>query len=227
MKFQDLRITENPTLVRDHALDKLREAISSGLYPPGTRLIERELCDALGVSRTSVREALRQLQSEHLIEVGARRNIRVAVVTAEEADDIYFVRIQLEAEAARRFAERRDDKAFKRLLQVHKDMHKQIHKRNAPQLSVLAGEFYQTILQGCGSIVIYDLARRLLARVQYLRMKSMSEPGRLDGGMAEWDRLVEAISSGDGPAAARAMTEHLSNARAAVAAAIQHDAPDE
>jgi DNA-binding GntR family transcriptional regulator len=126
LKYQDLMITENPALVRDHALDKLRSAISSGLYPPGTRLIERELCEALGVSRTSVREAMRQLQSENLIAVGKRRSIRVSTISALDADDIYLVRIKLETEAVRRFVQRGDDKASKRLLQIHKDMAKRL-----------------------------------------------------------------------------------------------------
>ncbi len=70
MDIEDLRVDANPTLVREHALSKLRSAIGSGLYPPGKRLVERELCEVLGVSRTSVREALRQLQAEGLIEAG-------------------------------------------------------------------------------------------------------------------------------------------------------------
>ena len=103
MEYQDLRIVENPTLVREHALDKLRSAISRGLYPPGMRLVERELCEALGVSRTSVREALRQLQAENLIEVGKRRNITVAIVSSKDAEDIYLMREMLETLAVQRF----------------------------------------------------------------------------------------------------------------------------
>jgi len=62
-RFSSLRITEQPLLVREQAFDRLRDAIINGQFPPGTRLIERELCEALGVSRTSIREALRRLEA--------------------------------------------------------------------------------------------------------------------------------------------------------------------
>ncbi|WP_022958212.1 GntR family transcriptional regulator [Spongiibacter tropicus] len=223
MKYQDLKITVNPALVRDHAVDKLRNAICTGLYPPGTRLIERELCEALGVSRTSVREALRQLQSESLIEVGQRRNIRVAIVSSDEAADLYFIRIQLETEAVRRFVELADKEAIKNLVQIRKAMSKQLHKGDIQQLCQLAGEFYETILAGCGSKVIYDVAKQLLARVQYLRFRSMSAPGRLDDGLREWDSLVEAITSGKGKLAAKLMADHLENAKQAVVATLKEE----
>ena len=177
MEYRDLRIVENPTLVREHALDKLRNAISRGLYPPGHRLVERELCEALGVSRTSVREALRQLQAENLIEVGKRRNITVSVITSKDAEDIYLLREMLETMAVKRFVANADENAIKKLQRIHKDLRKVIHKGDVRELAIMAGEFYETILNGSGSKVIADMARQLLTRVNYLRMRSMSEPG--------------------------------------------------
>lgn len=221
MEYQDLRIVENPTLVREHALDKLRNAISRGLYPPGMRLVERELCEALGVSRTSVREALRQLQAENLIEVGKRRNITVAVITAKDAEDIYLMREMLETMAVKRFVARGDENAVKKLVRIHKDLRKVINKGDVGELALMAGEFYETILLGSGSKVIADMARQLLTRVNYLRMRSMAEPGRLEDGIQEWDRLIEAIVAGNGTAAAKAMAEHLGNARRAVVAKLE------
>lgn len=232
MEYHDLRIVDNPTLVREHALDKLRNAISRGLYPPGHRLVERELCEALGVSRTSVREALRQLQAENLIEVGKRRNITVAVISSKDAEDIYLLREMLETSAVRRFVANADENAIKKLQRIHREMRKVIHKGDVRELAVMAGEFYATILNGAGSKVIADMARQLHTRVTYLRMRSMAEPGRLDDGLQEWDRLMEAIEAGNANAAAKAMSEHLSNARKAVVAKLQEEeqhgaAPDD
>jgi DNA-binding GntR family transcriptional regulator len=221
LEYQDLRIVENPTLVREHALDKLRNAISRGLYPPGMRLVERELCEALGVSRTSVREALRQLQAENLIEVGKRRNITVSVITAKDAEDIYLMREMLETLAVKRFVARADENAVKKLVRIHKDLRKVINKGDVRELALMAGEFYETILGGSGSKVIADMARQLLTRVNYLRMRSMAEPGRLEDGIHEWDRLIEAIVAGNANAAAKAMGEHLANARRAVVAKLE------
>lgn len=223
MDYQDLRIVENPTLVREHALDKLRNAISRGLYPPGMRLVERELCEALGVSRTSVREALRQLQAENLIEVGKRRNITVAVVSAKDAEDIYLLREMLETLAVKRFVASADDNAIKKLVRIHKDLRKVLNKGDVRELAIMAGEFYETILNGSGSKVISDIARQLLTRVNYLRMRSMAEPHRLEDGMQEWDRLIEAIVARDPEAAAKAMGTHLANARRAIVAKLKQE----
>lgn len=223
MEYHDLRIVENPTLVREHALDKLRNAISRGLYPPGHRLVERELCEALGVSRTSVREALRQLQAENLIEVGKRRNITVAVISSKDAEDIYLLREMLETTAVKRFVANADENALKKLQRIHKDLRKVIHKGDVRELAIMAGEFYETILNGSGSKVIADMARQLLTRVNYLRMRSMSEPGRLEEGIHEWDRLMEAIQAGNATGAAKAMGDHLAAARKAVVAKLQQE----
>lgn len=220
MEYEDLRIVENPSLVRDYTLEKLRAAISTGLYPPGARLVERELCEALGVSRTSVREALRQLQSENLVEVGKRRSINVAVITSKDADDIYMIREMLETEAIRRFVQVGDEKAIKELVRIHKQITKALTKDNVRQLAGMASEFYETILQGSKSKVIYEVARPLLARVNYLRIRSMAEPGRLDGGLREWDAMIKAVTDGDAEAAAAAMSNHLRNARTAIVARL-------
>ena len=223
MEYQDLRIVENPTLVREHALDKLRNAISRGLYPPGMRLVERELCEALGVSRTSVREALRQLQAENLIEVGKRRNITVAVVSSKDAEDIYLMREMLETLAVKRFVALADDNAVKKLARIHKDLRKVLNKGDVRELAIMAGEFYETILNGSGSKVIADMARQLLTRVNYLRMRSMAEPHRLEDGMHEWDNLMDAINARDPEAAGKAMGAHIANARKAIVAKIKQE----
>jgi len=221
LEYEDLRIVDTPSLVRDHTLEKLRGAISTGLYPPGARLVERELCEALGVSRTSVREALRQLQSENLVEVGRRRSINVAVITSKDAYDIYQIREMLETEAIRRFVQISDEKSVKALGRIHKQLVKALSKNNVRQLAAIASEFYETILKGSQSKVIYEVARPLLARVNYLRIRSMSEPGRIDGGLREWDAVMDAVTRGDAEGAARAMSVHLANARAAIVARLE------
>jgi DNA-binding GntR family transcriptional regulator len=223
LEIQDLKIIENPTLVREHALDKLRRGIETGLFPPGHRLVERELCEALGVSRTSVREALRQLQSENLIEVGPRRNISVAVVTAEDAHDIYMLRELIEPRAMVLLVERNDQPAIKQLGEIIKRMKKAIAKRDLPQCATIAGEFYEAVLRGSGSKVIYDTGSQLMKRVSYLRLKSLSVPGRLGDGFEEWNVIMEAVASGDPARAAEALAAHIRNARVAILASIAND----
>lgn len=227
MDIEDLRVVANPTLVREHALEKLRSAIATGLYPPGTRLVERELCEALGVSRTSVREALRQLQSESLIEVGPRRTIAVASVGSQDAHDLYALREMVEGTAIRRFVARRDPKAVKRLQAAYKAIERAANKGDLPTLSLMAGEFYEEILDSCGSRVLRDTGRQLLKRVSYLRLTSMQQPKRLEDGLSEWGAILEAVSAHDGDAAASALSQHIRNSRDAIVAGLrQREAPE-
>lgn len=104
-----LRITEHPPLRRDQALERLRDAIITGHFTPGERLIERDLCEKMGVSRTSIREVLRRLEAEQLIQVEPRRGPVVARVTRKQAAEIYEVRALLEAALVRRFAQQASD----------------------------------------------------------------------------------------------------------------------
>ena len=221
MKIEDLKIVENPTLVRDHAVEKLRDAIATGFYKPGTRLVERELCEALGVSRTSVREAMRQLQAENLITVGPRRNIAVTALTAKDAEDIYLLREMIESMAVRRLVEKSDDAVIKDLTRMWKDMQKAINKNDLPTLAKMAGVFNEAVLRASGSKVIHDTGTQLLKRVGYLRLASMSAPGRLDNGMAEWDTMMSAVEKRDADAAAAAMAEHLRKSREAIVAGLR------
>lgn len=221
MNVEDLRIVANPTLVREHAVEKMRAAIATGFYKPGTRLVERELCDALGVSRTSVREAMRQLQSEGLIETGARRSISVSVLSAEDAFDIYTLREMTETIAIRRLVEHGDPKVLKRLQSAYKAIVKYAGKGDLPALSEMAGTFYEEILEGAGSKVVQDTGRQLLKRVSYLRLVSMGQPKRVESGLEEWEAVVDAVGAGDADRAAETLGRHIRNSRDAIVASLR------
>jgi GntR family transcriptional regulator, trigonelline degradation regulator len=98
-----LRINAHPRRLREEAFERLRDAIIAGHFAPGARLVERELCEAMGVSRTSIREVLRRLEAEQLIVVEPRRGPVVARLTRKQVAEIYEVRAMLEATLLRRF----------------------------------------------------------------------------------------------------------------------------
>src|SRR5579883_3373385 len=104
--------------LRERTLKSLRDAILSNHLKPGQRLVERDLCEQAGVSRSSIREALRYLESEGLVESRGTKGMFVSVLNRKQALEIYEVRAALESEAARQFAERAtesDLKAVRRL----------------------------------------------------------------------------------------------------------------
>src|SRR6185369_7343119 len=98
-----LRVERTPALIRSQVLENLRQAILDRRLAPGQRLIERELVELTGVSRTSVREALRELAAEGLVTAIPNRGTIVTSVSAEEARQLYEVRSALEALAGRLF----------------------------------------------------------------------------------------------------------------------------
>src|SRR5262245_48789536 len=105
-RIPNLAVARDTPTLRELTTAKLREAILSLYFKPDQHLVERELCARTGVSRTSVREALRQLESEGLVERRGNRGLFVSSVTAEEAQQVYEVRAALEPEMARLFTER-------------------------------------------------------------------------------------------------------------------------
>ena len=92
------KVNHNPITLREIVLEKLRGAILNFQLMPGDRLVERDLCERLGVSRTSVREALRHLESEGLVEFADAKGPRVAIITLADACDIYELRCVLEGQ---------------------------------------------------------------------------------------------------------------------------------
>ena len=105
----ELRIARDLPTLRDLTTDKLREAIMAQRFKPGQHLVERDLCEQTGVSRSSVREALRHLEAEGLVERRGNRGLFVASITPDEARQIYEVRAAIEPEMARLFAARATD----------------------------------------------------------------------------------------------------------------------
>jgi DNA-binding GntR family transcriptional regulator len=211
----DLRIVQSRTLLREQVLDKLRNAIIEGWYPPGTRLIERELCEALGVSRTSVREVLRQLESEQLITVEPRRGPIVAFISVAEAEAIYETRAIFETAVVRAFIERAQEAEFGRLMMAAREFGEAAEAEDRSKLLSSMSLFYDILLQGAGNPVLQSVVRQLMARVAFLRSKSLSEPGRLKYSVAEIQELSNAIAKRDTKRAEKAAANHVAKAREA------------
>ena len=107
----DLKVT--PQTVLFQTTSKLREAIVRGQFPPGERLVETTLAEMMGVSRTTLREALRRLETERLVHNAPNRGPSVATISAQDAAEIYHVRKLLEGEAAALFAAVATDEQIK------------------------------------------------------------------------------------------------------------------
>ena len=206
------KVNRNPVTLREIVLDKLRTAIMNFQLLPGDRLVERDLCDRLGVSRTSVREALRHLESEGLVEFADAKGPRVAIITLEDACDIYELRCALEGLIVQLFtvrAKARDIKALEKALAVNRQS---LEEGELQQVLDSVQGFYDVLLEGSGNHIAATQLRQLQARISYLRATSVSQENRRGASNAEMERMVEAIKSGDPQAAHQASVDHVRSA---------------
>ncbi len=212
------RVTQN---LRQQVVELLRAAILEYRFKPGARLIERELCELTGVSRTSVREALRHLESEGLVVNLPNRGPQVATISLDEARELYEVRGALEGLAGRLFANRRDLGELAALEQALAELEGAFNQRDRHAIEAATTGFYTILLQGCGNSIVGGLSRSLHARGVLLRATSMASPGRSPGSLGEMQRIVAAIRAGDADAAEAACRDHVGRAREAALAMLR------
>jgi DNA-binding GntR family transcriptional regulator len=165
---------DTPTL-RELTTAKLREAILSLHFKPDQHLVERELCERTGVSRTSVREALRQLEAEGLVERRGNRGLFVTSLTPEEARQVYEVRAALEPEMARLFAERATARDLQALEGAFRQLEKAWQTDDVRAYVDAYDRFYDVLLQGSGNELARRFLRMLRARITYLRTITTQE----------------------------------------------------
>jgi DNA-binding GntR family transcriptional regulator len=208
----------SPRTVQQQAVEKLREAILANIFKPGDRLIEADLCALLGVSRPSVREALRSLEAEKLISVAPNRGFFVPTLSWEEAEDIYKVRALLETEAVALFTPRASPDQMRVMRAALDDFKAALKADNRLEELNTTNRFYEPILSGCGNRVIQEILQSLMARINFLRARSMSQEGRAKFSLREMTKIFDAIKDGDIDRARTAAQEHVDNACAAAKA---------
>src|SRR5580698_5334841 len=140
-----------PETLRHQVEHVIRQAIMSGRFAPGARLIERELCETLGVSRTSIREALRRLEAEKLVCSVPHKGPTVAVISKQEASELYAIRGLLEGFAAGEFARVASDAAIVQFGEAAKAL--KAKAMTGDQAGVLAAkkDLYDVLLDNCGN----------------------------------------------------------------------------
>ncbi len=207
-----LRLTEHPPLRRDQAFERLRDAIITGHFAPGARLIERELCEAMGVSRTSIREVLRRLEAEQLIEVEPRRGPIVARLSRKQVAEIYDVRALLEAAVVRRFALEASNDDIAELRRIYEEL--SVARRNEDVAAIVktTRQFSEHMMRIVNHELINDIHQKLIARISVSRVLAISLPGRLEQSARELAVVMDAIERRDAERAAESLTTYVRNA---------------
>lgn len=191
--------------------EQLRERIINGEFAPGDRLTESALAETFGLSRTPVREALRRLEQDGLVERAAR-GMRVRERSPNEILEIYEVRILLEAAAARAAAERSTPLDLARLNQLHDAMSKT--PTDDPQaLASINRRFHELIWSSSHNATLVDVLTRLNSHLQRYRGTTLTHDNRWQAVLREHEELIQAIRAGDADKAARIAEEHMEAAR--------------
>ncbi|MGF7159338.1 DNA-binding GntR family transcriptional regulator [Rhodoligotrophos appendicifer] len=200
----------------------LRDAIGAGVLPQGSRLVEKDLCRDLNVSRTSLREALRELEAEGLVTHQPNRGLIVTRISRAEAENVYRVRAALEALVAEQFAETADASAIAALKRRGAEL-RQAYATGDMRIILEAKKvFYECFCEGAGNTLVLDLLKRLNSRITQLRGRSLAGDERKPESLAEIDALLAALEARDAPAARAAALLHVQNAaRSALATLIE------
>ncbi|KVD46832.1 GntR family transcriptional regulator [Burkholderia sp. ABCPW 11] len=204
-----------PETLRHQVEHALRQGIMSGHFPPGSRLVERELCELLGVSRTSIREALRKLESEKLVSIVPHKGPVVAVVSKKEAAELYAIRALLEGYAAAEFARGANDDAIARLGECIRTLKASGGTADRTSILKAKAELYDVLLDNCGNSLAKEVLNGLYSRINLLRATSLMQANRLQASLKELDKLYRAIKARDPEAAAAAARIHVLNAETA------------
>ena len=217
--LDELRIDRPPQTLRGLALDRLRAAIIAGRFPGGARLVERTLCDQLGVSRSVVREVIRVLEAEGLVETLANRGPVVARLDWGQARQIYDIRRQLEgsaAEACAKVADAGVDAALAEALAA-------IHAGGAEHVFAATTRFYEVMFTAAGHTIAWEIVQRLNGRISRLRALTLAAADRAVPGPERMARIAAAIAARDGAAARAAVEAHLTEAAMLAPRALERE----
>lgn len=189
--------------------DDMAEAILSGEFAPGSRLDEQILAQRYAVSRTPVREALRQLATTGLIEVRPRRGAIVARVSPAQLEELFVAMGELEATCARLAALSMAPTERRRLQALHDSMGVMAEKNEAVAFADANHMLHTMIYAGAHNAVIADATSALRRRLSPFRRAQFQLEGRPPRSHAEHDVVVSAIIRGDALAAHAAMLHHV------------------
>ena len=200
------------TSLADQVFQRLENDIIQGVYPRGTILTELKLVDQLGVSRTPIREALRRLEQERLIEDTGKGSV-ILGISVEDVEDIMTIRERVEGIAARHAACNATDRDREELGNLMDLQEFYFQKGDAEHLRQIDDQFHDAICRMSGRAVIMDTLIPLNRKTRRYRRLAMDDWYRVPRTKQEHVDVYEAILAGNGDAAKRLTEEHIRNAR--------------
>lgn len=195
--------------LRDIIYDDLKMGILTGKILPGTRLLEVELADKMGVSRTPVREAIRRLEKEGLVNIEPRHGAYAAKVSVEDMIEILEVRELMESMAAQLAANRITQEQLDALLQTENEYQKAVKSGDVEDMIVLDTKFHKQVVEASHNRTLYQLIEPLQEIALRFRYMYYNDNTRAEKMPSEHERILKALSQGNGEAARKAAEKHL------------------
>ncbi|MEO0760851.1 MAG: GntR family transcriptional regulator [Pseudomonadota bacterium] len=208
--------------------ERLRDMIVTGELAPGARIIERRICEALAVSRTPLREALKLLEIDGLVEIHRHRGARVTPMVPEGARALFEVLAELEGMAARLAAGRIAPVTLDMLERLHAEMVEHFRQNRRDAYFDLNSRIHQGLIAAAENPVLAETHAKLMVHAKRGRYMAILDERRFAEAMGEHDALMAALRVRDGVAAGRIWRRHLLRTGEAVAGVIDRaeDAAD-
>lgn len=203
---------DNYQPLRETVCETLRDAIRKGILEPGERLMEVQLADELGISRTPVREAIRKLEQEGYVIMMPRRGTYVADVSVSDVKEIFEIRSALESLATGLAARRIEPDELEKLQSLLNEIEGYIKKNDIEKIVEADIKFHGLLYQVSRNDRLVSIISNLKEQLARFRTLSMSYPGRLQETFEEHSEMVEAIANGDVSGARDAAEHHMERA---------------
>jgi DNA-binding GntR family transcriptional regulator len=215
---------DNYKPLRELVFESLREAIINQQLEPGERMMEIQMAEEMGVSRTPVREAIRKLELEGLVVMVPRKGAYVAGLSLKDVADVFEIRRALEGLAAELAVDRITDDELEKLERYLVKIGEEIERGDLNKVVETDTDFHTLLYQASRNQRLSQIINNLREQIQRFRATSLSQPGRMKEAVEEHRKIVEAISSRDGETARRLAQEHIENAENSMMNVIQMDA---
>ena len=198
--------------LREVVYETLREAIRNGSLTPGERLMEIQLAEELGVSRTPVREAIRKLELERFVVMLPRRGTYVANLSLKDINEVFEIRAALDGLAAGLAAERITEEELEQMERLLVEIADCIEQHNNQKIVEADEAFHDTLYRASRNERLVGIICNLREQFTRFRSVSINYPGRLQNTLEEHRQLVEAIAQRNPEAAQQKAREHIENA---------------
>jgi len=189
---------ERHQTLREKILETIREAILKGQLKPGEKVAEPELAERFGISRTPIREAFRQLESEGYLTVIPRKGAVVTSLSERAVEEFYAIKSILEGYAARMAAENLTDRDIEKLETINERLSQLAAEGDVKTFFKVHNEFHELFIKAAENEKLQELINQMMLKFNRLRLTSLSLPGRMETSVQEHKKIIEAFKNKDG-----------------------------